>query len=85
MKTVAPRPNVIPPWLRPVHRSDPLAQYASNHFPCIEKALVGGTPNHLLYASTASAHVGAISGGNPRHLRRLLSQTVAEHLMRQAI
>ena len=25
------------------------------------------------------------SGGNPRHLRRLLSQTVAEHLMRQAI
>ena len=39
------------------------------------------TPN----ASTASAHVGAISGGNPCHLRCMLSQTVAEHLMRQAI
>ena len=74
-----------PSLVKTSHRSDPLAQYASNHFPCIEKVLVGGTPHHLLYASTASAHVGAFSGGNPRHLRRLLSQSVAEHLMRQAI
>ena len=74
MKTVTPRPHIIPPWSRPAHRGDLLAQYASNNFPCIEKALVGRTPSHLLYASSASAQVDAISGGNSRHLCRLLSQ-----------
>ena len=54
-------------------------------FTCIEKALVGGTPNRTLCISIAFAHVTAPSIAISRHLHQLPPQTLVDCLKAQTI